>query len=101
MSHHELQLPYAAADTVVVAASSLLLLLLYSNMPGALIDSDDESEEEAEHDFGTAGSFKQSASMLYKANVSKTPRATMCNAQHAYVSISISPPVVCMLSTDN
>jgi hypothetical protein len=49
----------------------LLLLVVVCVAPGALVDSDnDTSEEEPEYDFGTAGSFKQSASMLYKANVS-------------------------------
>ncbi|KAF6256497.1 hypothetical protein COO60DRAFT_99442 [Scenedesmus sp. NREL 46B-D3] len=41
---------------------------------GALVDSDDDSEEDAEPDFDAAGSFRQSASMLYKANGRPRPR---------------------------
>jgi hypothetical protein len=56
----------------------LLPLLLLCVAPGALVDSDDDcSEEEADIDLGTAGSFKQSASMLYKAKVSR-PGSTDC-----------------------
>jgi hypothetical protein len=61
-----------------VAAAALLPLLVFCVAPGALVDSDDDhSEEEADHDFGTAGSFKQSASMLYKANVSAVHSAEL------------------------